>query len=411
VLQSLWQVFQNRKMSSLLFLGFSSGLPLYLTSKTLQAWMTLEKVDLASIGWFSLVTIPYSVKFIWSPLLDSYTPPFLGRRRGWLLLCQIGLVIAIGTMSLQNPGKTLPILALNALLLAFFSATQDIGADAYRTDILLPAERGTGVANFVLGYRLALIVTGSLAFILADHLGWPQIYLVMMGIMMLISLISFWAPEPIPNSPPPANLHQAIFLPFLDFFQRQGNFKGVGILAFIILYKLGDSLVNNMSTPFLLMNGFSQTDIGTINGGLGLLATIMGIILGGLLINRLGGNRSLWIFGGLQSISTLSYFALSVIGKNYLWMILAINIEHFCAGLGTAAFLSFLMGLCNPRFSATQYALLSSFMAFSRDILVGPSGTIVEHMGWSMFFILSFLVAIPGLLLLPIFAPWSQDPD
>ncbi len=204
-------------------------------------------------------------------------------------------------------------------------------------------------------------------------------------------------------------MHQAIILPFLDFFQRQGQLKGFWILLFIVLYKLGDALVNNMSTPFLLISGFSQTDIGAINGGVGLIATIIGIILGGVLINRLGSNRSLWIFGALQSLSVLTYFVLSLMGKNYLWMILAVNIEHFCAGLGTAAFLSFLMGLCNPRFSATQYALLSSFMAFSRDILVGPSGMIVEHVGWPWFFILSFLVAIPGLLLLPIFAPWGKD--
>jgi PAT family beta-lactamase induction signal transducer AmpG len=396
-------------MSALLFLGFSSGLPLFLTSKTLQAWMTLEKVDLSTIGWFSLVTIPYSAKFIWSPLLDSFIPPFLGRRRGWLLITQIGLVLAIGAMSLQNPSKALLMLAINAFMLAFFSATQDIAADAYRTDILLPAERGTGVANFVLGYRLALIITGSLTFILADHLRWPQIYLLLMVLMMLISMISFWAPEPQFHSPPPTNLYQAIILPFLDFFQRQGQLKGFWILLFIVLYKLGDALVNNMSTPFLLISGFSQTDIGAINGGVGLIATIIGIILGGVLINRLGSNRSLWIFGALQSLSVLTYFVLSLMGKNYLWMILAVNIEHFCAGLGTAAFLSFLMGLCNPRFSATQYALLSSFMAFSRDILVGPSGMIVEHVGWPWFFILSFLVAIPGLLLLPIFAPWGKD--
>ncbi len=405
--QSLWQVFQNRKMAALLFLGFSSGLPLYLTSKTLQAWMTLEKVDLSAISWFSLVTIPYSLKFIWSPLLDSYIPPFLGRRRGWLLITQIGLILAIGGMSLQNPSQILVFVALNALFLAFFSATQDIATDAYRTDILQPLEMGAGVATFVLGYRLALLVTGSVAFILADHLAWPQIYLLLAGLMILASIVSFWAPEPILDAPPPRGFYQAVILPFLDFFQRQGPSKGLLILLFIVLYKLGDALVNNLSTPFLLMTGFSQSDIGAINGGVGLFATIIGTLVGGALLSRWGINRSLWIFGALQAISNLSYLVLSYVGKNYAWMILAINVEQFSAGLGTAAFLGFLMSLCNPRFSATQFALLSSLMAVSRDILVGPAGAIVKQIGWPMFFVLSFLAAIPGLLLLPLFAPWG----
>lgn len=406
--QSIRQVLFNRKMITLIILGFSSGLPFFLTSKTLQAWMTLDKVNLSTISWFSLVTIPYSLKFIWSPLVDNYIPPFLGRRRGWLLITQIGIILFLGGMTLQNPSVNLTFFALNALLLAFFSATQDITADAYRTDILSPSERGTGVATFVMGYRIALLLTGSVAFILADHLGWSHVYLILMAVMIIVSLFSFWAPEPSQECQSAKNPYQAIVLPFFDFFERQGYSKGFFILLFIILFKLGDALVNNLATPFLLETGFSLTDIGTINGGIGLLATIVGILLGGILLNQWGINRSLWVFGGLQSFSTLSYLIVALVGKNYLWMILAINIEHFCAGLGTAAFMSFLMSLCNPRFSATQYALLSSLMAFSRDLLVGPAGTIVQHVGWVVFFGLSFLVAIPGLALLPVFAPWKE---
>ncbi len=400
-------------MAALLLLGFSSGLPLFLTSKTLQAWMSVEGVNLGAIGLFSLVGLPYSLKFIWSPLLDRFVPPFLGRRRGWLALTQGALLLAIAAMALQRPNQALQLLAINALFIAFFSATQDIAADAYRTDVLEQREMGAGAAVFVLGYRIALLATGSLALILADRLSWPTVYL-LISVFMAVGLVtSIWAPEPKQQERPPASLADAISLPFAEFFQRSGPVRGVLILGFIVLYKLGDALVNNMSTPFLLPNtglGFSQTEIGAIQGGMGLLATIVGTLTGGAILSKIGINRSLWVFGILQAVSNLAYFVLAQVGKNYSFLVLTINIENFCAGLGTAAFVAFLMSLCNQQFSATQYALLSSLMAVSRDILVAPAGQLAKATGWSSFFLISIIAALPGLLLLPIFAPWNPQP-
>ena len=403
------QVFQSRKMAALLLLGFASGLPLFLTSTTLQAWMTREGVDLGAIGLFSLVALPYSLKFLWSPLLDRFVPPFLGRRRGWLVIAQVGLTVAIAAMALQNPKQSLQLLAINALVIAFFSASQDIAFDAYRTDLLEEREMGAGAAISVLGYRIALLVTGGLALRWADQVPWPMLYLCLAGLMLLSVLYSIWAPEPLGSDRSPETLSDAVRLPFLEFFQRSGLRRGVLILVFIVLYKFGDALVNNMATPFLLQTGFSQTDLGDIRGTMGLLATIVGILAGGALLSQLGINRSLWIFGGLQALSNLAYFALANLGQNYPTMVLAINIENFCGGLGTAGFVAFLMSLCNPSFSATQYALLSSLMAVSRDILVAPAGKLAAQTGWPLFFLLTLVAAVPGLALLPFFAPWNSQ--
>ncbi len=410
--QSWLQVFQSRKMAALLFLGFSSGLPLYLTSKTpLQAWMTTEKVSLSAITAFSLVGLPYSLKFLWSPLLDRFVPPFLGRRRGWLVLTQGALILAIAAMALQRPSQALQLLAINALIIAFFSASQDILVDAYRTDVLEEREIGPGAAIYLLGYRLAIIVTGYLTLILADIMPWPVVYVLMSMLMMVGLVSSILAPEPILRDRPPETLFDAVRLPLIEFFQRLGLLQGVLILLFIVLYKLGDSLVKNISTPFLLEKGlnFSQTDI-AIPGVLGIFATIVGTLAGGAFISKIGINRSLWIFGGLQAVGNLCYFFLALVGKNYPLMVSAINIENFCAGLETSAFVAFLMSLCNQRFSATQYALLSSLVAFSRDILVAPAGSLAEMTGWSSFFLLTSIAALLGLILLPFFAPWNPQP-
>jgi PAT family beta-lactamase induction signal transducer AmpG len=272
---------------------------------------------------------------------------------------------------------------------------------------------GAGAALTVLGYRIALIVTGSLAFIFADYMSWQSVYLLMAVFMAIGLFASFWAPEPGKQENPPGSLIDAVSLPFAEFFQRSGVIRGLLILLFIVLYKFGDALVNNMATPFLLPItglGFSQTEIGAIQGGMGLLATIVGTLAGGSILSKIGINRSLWVFGGLQAVSNLAYFVLAQVGKNYSWLVITINIENFCAGLGTAAFVAFLMSLCNPRFSATQYALLSSLMAVSRDILVAPAGNLAKATGWPMFFLISIVAAIPGLLLLPVFAPWNSQP-
>ncbi|WP_448526889.1 AmpG family muropeptide MFS transporter [Parathermosynechococcus lividus] len=408
---SALRVFQSRKMAALLLLGFSSGLPLFLTSRTLQAWMTVEGVDLTAIGLFSLVGLPYSLKFLWSPLLDRYTLPFLGRRRGWLLLIQGLLLVAIALMGLQNPSASLRLLAMNALAIAFLSASQDIAVDAYRADVLDPLEMGAGAGIYVLGYRMALLITGSAALILADQLPWPLVYGVMSLLMLVGMLTTVWAPEPEVQPPAPRSLRQAVLQPFLDFFQRYSWRTGLIILGFICLYRLGDALTGNMMTPFLLQQGFSQTEIGAVQGGIGLIATIVGALAGGAAISQIGIHRALWVMGGLQASSNVSYFALANAGANPVVMIAAISIDNFCAGLAIAALTALLMSLCNPQFSATQYALLSSLFAFSRDVLAAPAGKAAELMGWPLFFLFTIGAALPALLLLPFFAPWHPKAD
>lgn len=397
-------------MAALLLLGFSSGLPFFLTRSNLQAWMTVENIDITAIGLVNLVALPYSLKFVWSPLLDRFVPPFMGRRRGWLIITQVALFLAIAAMAVQRPAQALQLLVINAVAIAFFGATQDIAADAYRTDVLEKLEMGAGAAVFVLGYRVALLATGSVAFILADRMPWPVVYLLMSALMLIGVAAAIFAPEPVLDHNRPASLAEAVILPFGEFFQRNGLLLGLLTLLFIVIYNLADALLGSLSTPFLLNTGFSQTDIGAIRGGMGLIATIVGTLVGGSLVSKMGINRALWLFGALQALSNLGYFLLSLVGKNYLFLVLSINIENFCGGLAAAGFVAFLMSLCNQRFSATQYALLTSFMAVSRDILVSPSGYLQKATGWPVFFLITIAAALPAFILLPVVAPWNSQP-
>jgi PAT family beta-lactamase induction signal transducer AmpG len=403
------RIFGQPKMGILLLLGFSSGLPFYLTSKTLQAWMTMAKVDLATIGFFSLVTLPYSLKFVWAPLMDRYVPPFLGRRRGWVLITQILLLLAIAAMSLHDPQQGLRMLAVNAIAIAFFSASQDISLDAYRTDVLQNREMGAGAAVFVMGYRIAMITTGALAFFLADRMPWQTVYLILSTLILVGIATTFFAPEPVLNDAPPRTLVEAVVLPFADFFQRVGILRAVLVLLFIVVYKYSDSLAGSMTTPFLLQAGFSQSEVGAVFLGVGVIATIAGVLAGGAVIGKLGINRSLWIFVVFQGLSNLTYYGLSLSGKNHAFMVAAIVTENFGLGLVTAGMTAYLMSMCNKRFTATQFALLSSLMAASRDILVAPAGKIAESIGWPGFFLITVAMAIPPLLLLPLIAPWSRE--
>ena len=403
------RVFTQRKMAAIFFLGFSSGLPLYLTSRTLQAWMTVEEVDLTTIGLFSLVTLPYSLKFLWAPLMDRYVPPFLGRRRGWLVITQLMLLLAIAAMSLHDPSRALQLLAFNAILIAFFSASQDVVFDAYRVDVLHEREMGAGAAIGVLGFRIALLVTGSLALVLADQLPWPMVYLLMATMMLVGVVAAFWAPEPVLDAAPPQSMREAVVDPFADFFRRTGLFWGLVILIFIILYQLPDRFGQNMATPFLLQVGFSQTEIGAIQGGIGLGSTIVGVLAGGAVIAVLGINRSIWIFFFLQIFSNLAYYWISQVGDSRTALVIAIIIENFSGGLVTAVFVAFLMSMCSRRFSATQFALLSSLMAAARDVLVTPAGRVAEILGWPAFFLLTVAIGVPALLMLPFVTPWGAE--
>jgi PAT family beta-lactamase induction signal transducer AmpG len=403
------RIFGQPKMGILLLLGFSSGLPFYLTSKTLQAWMTTAHVDLKTIGFFSLVTLPYSLKFVWAPLMDRYVPPFLGRRRGWVLITQVLLLLAIAAMSLHDPQQGLRMLAVNAIAITFFSASQDISLDAYRTDVLQDREMGAGAAVFVMGYRVAMITTGALAFFLADRMPWQTVYLILSALILIGIATTFFAPEPVLSDAPPRTLVEAVVLPFADFFQRVGIMRAVLVLVFIVVYKYSDSLAGSMTTPFLLQAGFSQTEVGAVFLGVGVIATIAGVVAGGAVIGKLGINRSLWIFVVFQGLSNLTYYGLSLAGKSHGFMVAAIITENFGLGLVTAGMTAYLMSMCNKRFTATQFALLSSLMAASRDILVAPAGKIAESIGWPGFFLLTVAMAIPPLLLLPLIAPWSRE--
>ena len=401
-------VFRSRKMAAIAILGFSSGFPFYLTSRALQAWLTVEKIDLTTIGFLSLVSLPYSLKFLWAPFLDRYTIPGLGRRKGWLLVAQLLLVLAIAAMSFQDPRTSLQWIAINAIVIAFLSASQDITVDAYRVDRLDPDEAVAGAGVAVLGYRVALIVTGSLAFVLADSIPWPSVYLCLAGVMVVVAVITLRIAEP-GRVQPPATLKAAVAVPFVEFVRRMRPLRALGILVFVVLFRLGDALLDKMVTPFLIQQGFSQADIGIVQGGVGLAATIVGALAAGALAGYIGLHRALWVCGGLQALSNLGYLALSQAGHNYSVMTGAIILENLCGGLGTAALVGFLTTLCNPRFSATQYALLSSVVAVGRDLLASPAGRLAEGTGWSGFFLLTFLAALPALALLPVFAPWKAQ--
>ena len=394
------QLYTRRRVAPLLVLGFASGLPLALTGGTLQAWATVEKVSLQEIGFLTLVGTAYTLKFLWAPMIDRYAPPLLGRRRGWMLLTQVLLALGMMVMGTMSPGESLLPIAMLAVMLAFLSATQDIAFDAYRTDVLHKEERGAGAALSVLGYRLAMLVSGGLALILADQwLGWGQTYMLMGGLMLLASLATWWAPEPDVPARPPETLVDAITYPFKEFFSRQG---AITVLLLIVLYKLGDAFAGALSTTFLIRGaGFSPTEVGTVNKVLGLAATIVGALAGGTLMARLGLFRSLMLFGVLQGVSNLGFWLIAV-GPHSVWlMALGVGLENLCGGMGTAAFVALLMGLCNQQFSATQFALLSALSAVGRTYLAGPlTPPLVESLGWPVFFILTVAIAVPGLLLL-----------
>ena len=388
----------NRRIGTIAFLGFASGLPLALTGGTLQAWMAVEGVDLKTIGIFSLVGLPYALKFFWAPLLDRYALPFLGRRRGWIIASQGFLIGLIVILSFCSPKNTPLLVALICLMLTFTSASQDIVIDAYRADVLREKERGLGAAVSVTGYRIAMLVSGALALILAGSLGWHMTYLLMGGLMLVGMTATFFGPEPEEIINPPKTLRDAISGPLKEFFNRPACWS---FLALIILYKIGDAFAGSLTTAFLIRGpGFSIEEVGIINKGLGLAATIFGALYGGLMLARLGLYKSLMAFGILQAISNLSFMWLAYVGKVYSVMVVAVAFENLAGGMGTAAFVAFLMTLCDRRYTATQFALLSALASVGRIFVGPPSGFLAEELGWVIFFFITFLAALPGLALL-----------
>ena len=388
----------NRRIGVVALLGFASGLPLALTGGTLQAWMTVEGVSLKTIGIFSLVGLPYTLKFLWSPFVDRFSIPFLGRRRGWILVFQIGLMVLIAAMAASSPLNAPLMVAILALMISFTSASQDIVIDAYRTDVLHEQERGLGAALYVMGYRIAMLVSGAMALILSEYLGWRLTYMLMAGLMAIGMLATLLGLEPEEKVFPPRTMEEAVGDPFKEFFSRKGAWI---ILALIILYKLGDAFAGTLTTAFLIRGvEFSVGEVGTINKGMGLVATIVGALFGGALMARWGLYRSMMTFGILQAVSNLSFMILASLGKSYPMMVCAVAFENLAGGMGTAAFVGFLMTLCDHRFTATQFALFSALASIGRVFVGPPSGFLVEEMGWIVFFFVTFLAALPGLVLL-----------
>ena len=397
-LKDYLSIFTNRRVGVVLFLGFASGLPLSLTGGTLQAWMTVEGIDLRTIGIFSLVGLPYTLKFLWAPLMDRFVPPWLGRRRGWIIATQLGLMLGIAAMGLSSPQHAPWALAALAFMVALTSASQDIVFDAYRADVLRPPERGMGAAVSVMGYRIAMLVSGAVALILSAHIGWRTTYLLMAGLMMIGVFATLLGPEPELRVTPPRSLREAVWEPLHEFFSRRA---AVLLLLLIVLYKLGDAFAGSLTTAFLIRGmEFTVSEVGTINKGLGLVALIVGALFGGALMVRLGLFRSLLLFGVLQAVSNLSFMALAWVGKSYAMMVGAVALENLAGGMGTAAFVALLMALCNHRFTATQFALLSALASLGRVFVGVPSGYLVESAGWVVFFFITTLVALPGLGLL-----------
>lgn len=391
---------KNRHFWAMLFLGFSSGLPLALTNSTLQAWFTDAGVNLLTIGVLSLVGLPYIWKFLWAPVMDRFVPPFFGRRRGWIALSQIFLCASLFFIARLNPVNQGWIIGLLALLIAFLSASQDIAIDAYRTDILAPEERSVGSAIFIFSCRIALLFSGGFSLILADHLGWQTTYELMAVILGVLVLATYWSPTIKNECLPPQNFYAAVVEPFLDLLKRDDIFL---ILLFIILYKIGAAFAVALMSNFLLKGlGFSLTDVGIAYKFGGFIATILGAFVGGLLLTRISLYRGLLFFGIAQAFSNLTFILLALVGKNYFLMFSSLFIENFCTGLSTTALLVFLTSLCHQQYSATQFACLSALDSIGRVFLGPLAAAVVLHWGWVSFYAWSFVLCFPGLIVLTL---------
>ena len=398
------------------FTGFASGLPLYLLFNLVPAWLRSEHVDLKTIGLFALIQFPYTWKFMWSPFLDRYVVPMLGRRRGWMLLTQIGLLAVIATMGGFSPQTEMTAIVLFCTLLAFLSATQDIALDAYRRELLSDAELGLGNAIHVNAYRIAGLVPGSLSLILADFLPWDMVFIVTALFMLPGVAMTMMVSEP-HRAVPPKTLREAVVEPFHEFITRQGWKSALLILAFLFFYKLGDSMCTALATPFYLDMGYSKTDIGLIAKNAGLWPAVIGGMLGGLWMVKIGINRALWLFGVVQLVSIFGFAWLASLGPqdsigavervSLAWVI---GLEALGVGLGTVAFVAYIARTTHPAYTATQFALFTSLMAMPRTFANAATGWLVESMGWTGIFLLCALFAIPGMLLLFKVAPWNERP-
>ncbi len=399
----------NRRMLICVFTGFSSGLPLYVLIQLVPAWLRTEGVGLAEIGFFALIQFPYTWKFLWAPLMDRFTLPFLGHRRGWMLATQLALFASIAALGFIKPALSIWTVAYLSAAVAFFSASQDIVLDAYRRELLPDVELGLGNAIHVQTYRLSGLVPGALGLILADHLPWHMVFVVV-GLFMLVGIVlTLVISEAIKEPTPPQSIREAVIEPFREFIGRAGLGPALFVLAFLFFYKLGDNMATALQSPFFIDVGFTLTEIGTVAKFSSLTAAIFGGMVGGLIMVKVSINRALWLFGVVQIVSILGFAALSIIGPN-LWMLgFAVAFEYLGVGLGTAALTAFIARSTNVAFAATQIALFTALAATPRTLASAVTGVIVEQTGWTNFFVLCTLLAVPGMLLLFKVAPWNED--
>ncbi|HEY8242579.1 MAG TPA: AmpG family muropeptide MFS transporter [Casimicrobiaceae bacterium] len=408
--ETLREALFNRRMLICVFVGFSSGLPLYLLINLLPAWLRSEGVDLKSIGLFALIGLPYTWKFLWSPLLDRYAIPWLGRRRGWMFAMHVALLASIPVLGLLRPQEDIWTIAALAAVVAFFSASLDIALDAFRRELLPDAELGLGNSIYVNAYRISSLVPGSLALILADRMPWSWVFLVTALFMLPGLVMTLVVREPAATAAAPATLRDAVVEPFREFIQRSGWSQALVVIAFIFLYKLGDSMATALATPFYLDMGFTKTEIGIVAKNVGLWSSIVGGMLGGLWMVRIGINKGLWLFGWVQLVSILGFAWLAWLGRpDIVVLAVVIGFEALGVGLGTVAYVAYIARTTNPRFTATQFALFTSLSAVPRTVVNASTGWIVAQTGWFHFFLICTLLAAPGMALLLRVAPWNGD--
>ena len=398
----------NRRMLTCVFTGFASGLPLYLLFQMVPYWLRSEGIGLTEIGFFALIQFPYTWKFLWAPIMDRYTLPFLGHRRGWILATQLALLIAIGSLGFLKPEFSLWTIAYVSIAVAFFSASQDIVLDAYRRELLPDVEFGLGNSIHVNAYRLSGLIPGGLGLILADHIPWHMNFIVIASFMLVGVIMTMSVTEAIENPSPPRTIREAVIEPFREFIGRSGIAPALLVLAFLFFYKLGDNMATALQTPFFHDMGFSGTQIGTIAKLVGTGAAVAGGLIGGLVMIRLPINRALWLFGLVQIVSILGFAVLSV--WTTPWMLaFAMAFEYLGVGLGTAALTAFMARSTNVAFAATQFALFTALASVPRVLASATTGFIVEQTGWTNFFFLCTLLAVPGMLLLLKVAPWNES--
>ncbi len=404
-----WQeILLNQRMLICIFQGFSSGMPLYVLIQLVPAWLSSEGIDLATIGLLSLVTLPYTLKFVWAPLLDRYRLPFLGRRRGWALASQILLILSIGMLGSVDPSTALRTAIWLVFATSLFSATQDIVLDAYRREMLADDELGTGNSIFVNAYRLSSLIPGSLALILSDVLPWSIVYWTVGAFMSVGIVTTLLVPETADERIAPRTLREAVVDPFVEFFSRGGWRAAIAIIAFMLLYKLGDSMATALSTPFYLDLGFSRTEVGTVAKFATLWSSFAGAALGGIIMLKVSINRALWMFGVVQIVSILGFAALAKIGNDAYALFAVVSFEYIGVGLGTVAFTAFIAKQTSLSFTATQFALLTSIAVIPRTFANASTGFIINAVGYFNFFLFCTAAAIPGMLLLLVVAPWSK---